>query len=241
MKTKSFFYYAFVILLAGMLSGCIKQRVRSLPKISIEEITQGSNEPLVCAAHVFNTRDCKNYLGKNVLDNGYQPIRLVIANRSQTAYRFSLDSSGLDYVPVAQVVEDCNLHISTTALGYGVVGALGAAAASAVLTGIICVGSFGSMGVGFIPFFAAQLFPLIALPVVAISTLIGIAQAKSSNHQSREEFTFKALADELIIHPAEAADGIIFIPEGKLKNFNFKLRLINTATQMPEYITLKYL
>ena len=83
-------------------------------------LSASAEKDVVATAKAFNKSDCKRYLDRDVIAEGYQPIQLYIENKSDKPYSFALSRVSL---PVAQPEEVAQtVHTSTVgrAVGYGV-------------------------------------------------------------------------------------------------------------------------
>ena len=108
-----------------LLSGCASYHAASLNYLPEEIITQGSEsnkKELKVAAKAFDKADCKRYLDRDVLRQGYQPIQLYIQNDSNKSYAFSLSRLNLSIAESEEVAR--TVHTSTIGriLWYGVPG-----------------------------------------------------------------------------------------------------------------------
>lgn len=106
-----------------LITGCASYRASALNVLNSEiisspySIKQGG---IKIMAKAFDRVDCKRYLDRNVLKEGYQPIQLYIQNDSDKAYAFSLSRIDL---PVARPEEvSKTVHTSTVGrvLAYGI-------------------------------------------------------------------------------------------------------------------------
>ncbi len=109
--------------LIGFLSSCASYRAVSLsPLVSDALICPSSveNKDLVIVARAFDQFECKRYLDRDVLAQGYQPVQLYIENNSNENYLFSLGRVSLICAQPEEVAR--TVHTSTVgrAVGYGV-------------------------------------------------------------------------------------------------------------------------
>ena len=104
--------------------------MRKLQRCSIEHAlheaihSSGKNNPIIVAAKAYDKTDCKRYLDRDVIANGYQPVQLYIQNNSDKSYSFSLNRIDLPFAREDEVAR--KVHTSTVgrALGYGIPGVL---------------------------------------------------------------------------------------------------------------------
>lgn len=114
------------------LCGCASYRAAPLSSLS-SEIMQSSSDinTVSVTARAFTVADCKKYLDRDVIKEGYQPIQLYIENNSDRSYHFSLDRIELSCARPEEVAEKVHTSTAGRAVGYG---------AAAVLTfGILAV------------------------------------------------------------------------------------------------------
>lgn len=108
-----------------LLGGCANYKVKRLPKLQPQEHMLTAEQHGVSFAYKFYTpTDCKNYLDRDVLAKGYQPIQITIINKSKHSLFFSLANISLAVVDASKVAP--TVHTSTTGrvLGYGIPGLL---------------------------------------------------------------------------------------------------------------------
>lgn len=105
-----------------LLAGCASYRASSLNTLTSDAMTLASpeQEDLVVVAKAFNKSDCKRYLDRDVIAEGYQPVQLYIENKSDKNYAFALNRVSLACAAPEEVAE--KVHTSTVgrATGYGV-------------------------------------------------------------------------------------------------------------------------
>jgi hypothetical protein len=104
------------------LSGCASYNASSLSTLAPEAVFSSlvERQDLVVVAKAFNKADCKRYLDRDVLAEGYQPVQLYIENNGEKDYVFSLNKISLSFARSEEVAE--KVHTSTVgrAVGYGV-------------------------------------------------------------------------------------------------------------------------
>ncbi|MBS0615883.1 MAG: hypothetical protein JSR58_04960 [Verrucomicrobia bacterium] len=110
--------------LAALVAGCASYDASPLSSLSGDAIMQkaSSNNEVVAVAKAFDKSDCKRYLDRDVIREGYQPVQLYIENPSEKNYVFALSRVGLPLARSEEVAE--RVHTSTVgrAVGYGVGG-----------------------------------------------------------------------------------------------------------------------
>jgi hypothetical protein len=104
------------------LSGCASYHAASLNTLASDVVnsTSRGQGDIVVVAKAFNKGDCKRYLDRDVIAEGYQPIQLYIENNGDKNYIFSLSRVSLPCAGPEEVAE--KVHTSTVgrATGYGV-------------------------------------------------------------------------------------------------------------------------
>ena len=105
-----------------VLSGCASYKATALNNtLAPEYVPQGQEGPeIVLGAKAFTKYDCKQYLDRDVLSEGYQPVQLTIQNNSKRTMQFILNGLSLPHVPAETVAE--TVHTSTVGrvAAYGV-------------------------------------------------------------------------------------------------------------------------
>src|SRR5690349_14684883 len=124
MKTKSLSFIAISSALI-FLTGCASYRAASLDPIYSNSASQPApSSGIVVTAKAFDSSDCKRYLDRNVLREGYQPVQLYIQNNSSKSYIFSLNRFSLPFARPEQVASTVHTSTMGRALGYGIPGVL---------------------------------------------------------------------------------------------------------------------
>ena len=112
-----------LIFLSIILTGCASYRAATLQDyspVTFVNVTESKNNSLLVAAKKLDETDCKNYLDRNVIRAGYQPIQLFIKNNSDKTYDFSPRRINLPCANYDQVAS--RVHTSTIGrvAGYGI-------------------------------------------------------------------------------------------------------------------------
>ncbi len=105
-----------------VLSSCANYRAVSLNNNLVPEFCpQGENQQeITIAAKAFSTSDCKQYLDRDVISEGYQPVQLSIQNNSTKTLGFSLSGISLPHVPASVVAETVHTSTAGRVAAYGV-------------------------------------------------------------------------------------------------------------------------
>lgn len=102
------------------LAGCASYDSQPLSSLTLETAlpSRGKGE-VVAVAKTFDKSECKRYLDRDVIAEGYQPVQLFIQNDTDKSYYFSLNRMSLPFARSEEVAE--KVHTSTVgrAVGYG--------------------------------------------------------------------------------------------------------------------------
>lgn len=113
--------FTILIVLLGA-TGCARYRIKTLKHLT-PRISSRSNESVIAFAYdVFDRRDCKRYLNRDVISKGYQPIHIALTNNTSHYVKFSPDTFSFTCVSVEEVAESVHTNTAGRAVGYGVVG-----------------------------------------------------------------------------------------------------------------------
>jgi len=127
--------------IAIFVSGCASYKASALANLDAEIISQsphtGSSD-IMAGAKAFNKSDCKKYLDRDVISEGYQPVQLFIQNGSDKDYVFSLSRISLPTARAEEVAEKVHTNTAGRAAGYGAAAWLtfGILAVPAIVDGI---------------------------------------------------------------------------------------------------------
>jgi hypothetical protein len=115
------FFTTFAVLI--LLTSCASYNATSLRTLSSDAVFSSSVEQkkdIIVVGKVFDKADCKRYLDRDVLAEGYQPVQLYIENNSEKDYVFSLNKISLPYARPEEVAEKVHTSTIGRAVGYGV-------------------------------------------------------------------------------------------------------------------------
>ena len=103
-------------------SGCAKYKVRPLDPLIPMPLEDSKDKSVSFDYRVFSKDVCYNYLDRDVISKGYQPIQISIANNTNRYLGFSLMNFSFPCV-AAELVAPL-VHTSTVgrSVGYGVAG-----------------------------------------------------------------------------------------------------------------------
>ncbi|MEI6242957.1 MAG: hypothetical protein WCP39_06095 [Chlamydiota bacterium] len=107
------------------LSGCASYNacaLNNLTPVFVQKSTgnnTGISNDVVVIGKIFNKADCKKYLDRDVIAEGYQPIQLFIQNSSPKNYVFSLIRISIPCVRPEEVAEKVHTSTAGRATAYG--------------------------------------------------------------------------------------------------------------------------
>lgn len=211
---------ACVIALLMLLSGCGKQKYRSLDQLPKTNTFISHDASIQGSYTVLDGKACKNHLGANVLKKGYQPIYITLTNTSDRALYFSEANINLPTVPADIVAQSAHTHTAARAIGFGVPGAVGVCTAVSFITAAaLC------------PPMAPFVFPpaIAGIFVCSAPAIISTKNSISKNEEIDINFEDKALRDQYL-PPHTTINGLIFVPK-KMFNPTFEIALADSMNR----------
>ena len=107
----------------ALLSGCASYRAESLPALGLGYVEENPQvEGLQIGCKQFSKEDCKQFLDRDVLSIGVQPIQLTFQNRSDISYYFSIRGMSLPIVEPEDVAKAVHTSTVGRSVGYGALG-----------------------------------------------------------------------------------------------------------------------
>jgi hypothetical protein len=111
------------IIIIVTLSGCASYKARPLKPIDTVESSPFLDTKAVSFSYrVFDKKDCRKYLDRDVLKQGYQPVHIRLTNSSEKPVYFSRKSISLPTVDAYEVAHKVHTNTAGRAVGYGVAG-----------------------------------------------------------------------------------------------------------------------
>lgn len=110
-----------LLALTLITSSCANYSASPLTSLSSDLIfSQDSGDEALVVSKAFTKNDCSQFLDRDVLEEGYQPVQIFIQNNSDKTYLFSLNRISLPIARSEEVAE--KVHTSTVArvVSYGV-------------------------------------------------------------------------------------------------------------------------
>ena len=112
-------FFAFLLFLFAV--SCAKYKAVSIPQLQPEFSPNAQKQKDVTAVvKVFSIDDCKRYFDSNLIDEGYQPIQLMVDNQSKLYYLLSKSGISLPTVPPEEVAQKAHRSTVGRATGYGI-------------------------------------------------------------------------------------------------------------------------
>ena len=110
-----------IVLSVLLCSSCASYRASTLSLLPAETLLQSQtlDVGLSVVAKAFNKKDCKRYLDRDVLAEGYQPIQLYIKNNSNKPYLFTINRINLPLADAEDVAEKVYTSTAGRVAGYG--------------------------------------------------------------------------------------------------------------------------
>lgn len=107
---------------SSFFTGCASYKASSLSSLYHDEFqapTESSSQ-VVVKSKVFSREDCKRYLDRDVISEGYQPVQVSILNNTDRRYYFSTDKISVPVAKPQEVAETVHTSTVVRAVGYGV-------------------------------------------------------------------------------------------------------------------------
>lgn len=102
------------------IAGCARYQARPLDRLAhaIPEINQENT--ISYSYRIFNNRDCKRYLDRDVLAKGYQPIHITITNNTNHSYNLSLKNFNIACIDPQEVANKVHTSTAKRVASYGI-------------------------------------------------------------------------------------------------------------------------
>lgn len=115
----------FFCLFAALISGCARYNALALGKMNPELIRKASAyDGVIVVAKVLSKEECKSYLDRDVVKQGYQPVQLYIENLSDKSYFFSPNRINIPLASPEEVAQKVHTSTMGRVLGYSAVAVL---------------------------------------------------------------------------------------------------------------------
>lgn len=115
-----FIYLGFLSLVALSFTSCAAYNARMLSTPSPLELQkQPMNHGIRVYAHALSKRECRKFLGRNLIAKGYQPVQLFIENHTDQTYLVSKSGICLPLADPEEVAKKMHTSTVARAVGYG--------------------------------------------------------------------------------------------------------------------------
>jgi hypothetical protein len=108
-----------VVLTLILVPACAKYSAQPLKPLNTEMSTKGKGS-VAFSSRVFSAKDCKEFLGRNVLAKGYQPVQITIQNNSKHYFNFSRSNISVPCISAGDIAKKVHTSTVARAAGYGV-------------------------------------------------------------------------------------------------------------------------
>ena len=108
-----------------LLTGCASYQANSLSALNPEYVqTYEEVEGVSIGCKAYTVEDCYNYLDRNVIAKGYQPVQLTFYNQSDKSYLFSTNGVSLTCSSPEEVARTVHTSTAGRVAGYTIGGVL---------------------------------------------------------------------------------------------------------------------
>ena len=106
-----------------LLTGCASYSASSLATLSADHAIESSTHPKVSVSwKKFDKTDCKRYLDRDVISEGFMPIQITIRNNSTDPMYFSPHNFNVPLASVNEVADKAHTNTAGRVVGWGVGG-----------------------------------------------------------------------------------------------------------------------
>lgn len=113
------------IVTAVIFTGCASYQADSLSALSPEYVrTYDEIEEMSIGCKAYTIEDCYNYLDRNVIAEGYQPVQFTFYNKSDRTYLFSTKGVSLTCASPEEVARTVHTSTAGRVTGYTIGGVL---------------------------------------------------------------------------------------------------------------------
>jgi hypothetical protein len=224
-KNRSVYFSIILGFILMLTSGCAKYSAQPLKMLSTQAPSTQTTH-ISMSYKIYDKKDCKTYLGRNVLKHGYQPIQISITNNSNEEILVSPKNITIPTVTTEKIIT--TVQSSTmikAAKAWGTTGLV----ITGIFLSIITPGLVLLYGSSFKTFVLAEAaWELSIGNSLLIAAPTGGLRAGHANRKIARDYKQKEFCEQ-IIPPHNYINGIIFVP---VKSFNneFSIELLNTKT-----------
>ncbi|MGM0440362.1 MAG: hypothetical protein ACQEP8_04525 [Chlamydiota bacterium] len=106
-----------------LLQGCASYQASALPSADVMSFSNNQEQDnLHAAVKFFNAAESKKMFGTSDVYSRYQPVYIVIDNRTKDAYEFKKRMLNKTTIPAEEVAAECGFSTAGRATAYGVAG-----------------------------------------------------------------------------------------------------------------------
>ena len=105
-----------------LLAGCAGYKAMPLRRLNAKNTFHMEDNFVYFDYKVLDAKECKTYLGRNVIAKGYQPIQVSIHNNSKHYFSLCLENLSLPVVHAYEVAESVHTNTVKRATVYGILG-----------------------------------------------------------------------------------------------------------------------
>lgn len=117
---KSRILFSVLCLAILCMVGCARYQSQPLERLMAPISIKNQENSVTFAYRVFDKRDCKRYLDRDVIAKGYQPVHITIANNTNRTLNFSLSNLNVQCIDPQEVAEKVHTSTLKRVASYGV-------------------------------------------------------------------------------------------------------------------------
>ncbi len=113
----------YLLALLILVSGCATYRGGRLPSVDVESFKHSQDrDGLKVAVKFYDARESKKLFGVGCVAENFQPVYIVVDNRSSNSYDFKKRTINKGSAPAEEVADKCKFNTAGRAASYGVAG-----------------------------------------------------------------------------------------------------------------------
>ncbi len=106
-----------------VLTGCANYKADQLTMLSEETAVKSvPNKEVSVSWKTFDKTDCKTYLGRNVISEGYVPVQLTVRNNSSDPMYLNPNNFSVTVAPYAEVANKVHTSTAGRVIAWGIPG-----------------------------------------------------------------------------------------------------------------------
>ena len=222
---------AISIALLIILSGCGKSQLhtRPLSELHAQHAFISSENGIHGSYTALRSKSCANYLGRDVVSKGYQPIYITLTNNTHQTVQFSHKQISLPTTPANKVAKACHLNTAARAVGAGAPGCFFGIPSMLFGAFVTMSASGTTAGAALVSSIVSGVAIFIAGTALVVISLKQGPNAAKTNEEIDKLFAECSLVDSTI-NPNSTMSGFIFVPK---KEFNphFQITLTDSTAR----------